>query len=218
VRLRETVKFATYRTPIFNRLMAPSYPYKLDPGELCAMLGFVDATRGTGATIAEVGVAQGNTSVFLLEHLKTVDDDRKLLLFDTFNGFTESSLDHEVHVRGKNKPDVDGFRYGDEGRFNANLRRLGYQRFRTIAGDASAFDWGSLGPIGAVLLDIDLYQPTITILEAVYPRLVPGGGIVVDDCVAGIAWDGALQAYKEFTNAHGLPFERVGQMGAVIRR
>jgi len=217
MRLRETVKYATYRTPGLNRLMAPKYPYKLDPGELCAMIGFIDATRPSGAVIAEIGVAQGDTSVFLLEHLKTTEDDRIPFLCDTFDGFTESSLDHEVKVRGKPRPDVDGFRYGDESRFNTNLRRLGYDNFRTVKGDASQFDWGSVGPIGAVILDIDLYQPTIAILNAIYPRLVPGGGIVVDDCVPGIAWDGALQAYQEFIKERGLPFERVGQMGAVIR-
>ena len=197
--------------------MAPKYPYKLDPGELGAMLSFIDATRGSGAAIAEVGVAQGDTSVFLLEHLRTTQDERTLHLFDTFAGFTEASIDHEVNVRGKSRLDVDKFRYGDETRFNTNLHRLGYDRFRTIKGDASAFDWASLAPIGAILLDIDLYQPTLDILHAIYPHLTPGGGIVLDDCLADTPWDGSLQAYEEFTGAHGLPFERVGHKGAVIR-
>jgi O-methyltransferase len=217
VRLLESTKFAIYRTPVLNRLMAPKYPYKLNPGQLCAMLGFIDATLGSGAAIAEIGVAQGDTSVFLLEHLRTTHDERTLHLFDTFDGFTEVSIDHEVSVRGKSRVDFGAFRYGDEARFNSNLHRLGYTQFRTIKGDASEYDWPSLGPIGALLVDIDLYQPTLDILRAVYPQLVPGGGIVLDDCLPNTPWDGSLQAYEEFIRKHKLPFERVGRKGAVIR-
>ncbi|BBX68080.1 TylF/MycF/NovP-related O-methyltransferase [Mycolicibacterium psychrotolerans] len=217
VNLLEAAKFTVYRTPVLNRLMSPQYPYKLDPGELCAMVGFIDATRGTGAAVVEIGVAQGDTSVFLLEHLKTTGDDRTVHLFDTFAGFTETSLDHEVQARGKKRTELDKFRYGDEARFNANLRRLGYSRFQVHSGDAAEFDWPSLGPLGAVILDIDLYQPTIEILEVIFPRLVPGGGIVLDDCLPDTPWDGSLQAYEEFIQDHALPFERAGHKGAVVR-
>jgi len=197
--------------------MAPRYPYKINPGQLCAMLGFIDSTRGTGGAVAEIGVAQGNTSMFLLEHLKTTQDERILHLFDTFAGFTESSIDHEVGVRGKSRADFDKFRYGDEAKFNENLHRQGYEQFRICSGDATKFDWPSLGPIGAVILDIDLYEPTLEILEAIYPLLVPGGGVVVDDCLPDTPYDGSLQAYEEFIESHALPFERVGHKGAAIR-
>lgn len=88
----------------------------------------------------------------------------------------------------------------------------------TFKGDASKFDWSKVAPIGAVLLDIDLYAPTRAILENIYPHLCNGGGIVVDDCLQDSPWDGALQAYEEFIVAEGLPFERVGEKGAIIRK
>jgi O-methyltransferase len=197
--------------------MAPKYNYKVDPGQLSALLNFIDATKSSNAAIAEIGVAKGGTSVFLLEHLATTGDERTLHLFDTFSGFTDHSVEHEVHSRKKVKRDYDAFRYGDEDRFRLNLLELGYNRFRTIKGDAATFDWSSLRPIGAVLLDIDLYQPTIDVLNAVYPHLVEGGGIVLDDCLANTPWDGSLQAYEEFISRHGLPFERVGRKGAIVR-
>jgi hypothetical protein len=162
-------------------------------------------------------VAQGDTSIFLLEHLATTADPRTLYLFDTFSGFTEDSIDHEVQVRHKSRADYEVFRYGDERIFQRNIRKCGYERFRTVKGDASQFDWHTIGPIGAVLLDIDLYRPTVDVLDAIYPLLAPGGGIVLDDCLADTPWDGSLQAYEEFITAHGLPFERVGGKGAVIR-
>ena len=181
------------------------------------MIGLINATRGSGAAIAEVGVAKGETSVFLLEHLATTGDERTLHLFDTFSGFTDNSIDYEVNNRGMSRRHYDAFRYGDEERFKENLAELGYKKFDTNKGDAAEFDWSQLGPIGAVLLDIDLYKPTRAVLEAVHPYLVPGGGIVVDDCLADTPWDGSLQAYEEFITLHNLPFERVGHKGAVVR-
>jgi len=213
----ELGKQIVYNSPILNRMMAPKYPYKINPGQLCAMVNFIDATRDSASIVAEAGVAHGDTSVFLLEHMAKTGDERTVYLFDTFSGFTERSIDHEVHVRNKDRKEYDKFRYGDEQRFRQNLFSLGYNRFETVKGDASVVDWEALPPIGAMLLDIDLYQPTIDILEAVYPRLAPGGGIVLDDCLAGTPWDGSLQAYEEFIASHGLPFLRVGEKGAVIR-
>ena len=216
--LKEVIKYAVYRTPIVDRIMAPTYPFKLDPGQLAAMVDLIERTRDAGGAVAEIGVAKGNTSVFLLEHLKTRGDDRTLLLFDTFSGFTPESIEHEVRSRGKSVRLYDKFRYGDEARFQRNIRNAGYERFRTIKGDASKFDWSSIAPIGAVILDIDLYQPMVATLAGIYPQLTPGGGIVVDDCLADTAWDGSLQAYEEFIAAHDLPFERVGEKGAVVRK
>ena len=216
--LLESVKYTIYRTPLLERLMVPKYPYKLDPGELVAMIELIEGSRAGGGAIAEVGVAKGDTSLFLLEHLKSVGDQRELMLFDTFSGFTQESIDVEVEERGKPAEYFDKFRYGDEARFQRHLTKAGHTHFRTIKGDAAKYDWESLGPLGAMLLDIDLYAPTIAILEQVFPLLVDGGGIVVDDCLENTAWDGSLQAYQEFTAAHGLPFERVGRKGAVIRK
>lgn len=217
MKLKEAVKYAVYRTPIVGRAMAPVYPFKVDPGELAAMVGLIESSRAAGGAVIEIGVAQGDTSVFLMEHLRTVEDAREVLLFDTFSGFTQSSIELEVESRGKDRAEFDKFRYGDEEIFRKRLSAAGYSAFRTFKGDAAEFDWSSLGPIGAVLLDIDLYEPTKAILDAIYPHLCPGGGIVVDDCVPGGPWDGSLQAYEEFIGTHGLPFERVGHKGAVVR-
>ncbi|HWV26247.1 MAG TPA: TylF/MycF/NovP-related O-methyltransferase [Aeromicrobium sp.] len=217
MRLTEQAKYLVYRTPGIRRLMAPTYPYKINPAQLATMVQLIDATRDSGALVAEVGVAQGDSSVFLLEHLRTCGDDRSLHLFDTFSGFTPESITVEVDERGKDEAEYDKFRYGSEKHFRQNLQRLGYQRFETHAGDASVIDWSAWGGVGAMLLDIDLYEPTRVILDAVYPHLVPGGGIVVDDCLANTAWDGSLQAYQEFIDKHDLPFIRVGEKGALVR-
>jgi hypothetical protein len=42
------------------------------------------------------------------------------------------------------------------------------------------------------------------------------GFILVDDCLAGTPWDGALFAYQEFIQAQGLPTVTVGEKGGII--
>lgn len=212
--LIEIAKYAVYRTPVLSRLMAPRYAPKVEPAALAAMIGFIDRTRHCGGLVAEIGVGQGDSSVFLLEHLLTTGDSRALHLFDTFNGFTDASIAVEVDQRSKTPADMLRFRYGSEARFRRNLTRRGYTNFRTVRGDAATFDW--TGPVAAILLDIDLYQPTLAVLEAVWPLLVPGGGIVVDDVRADTRDDGSMQAYSEFAERHGLEVRRLGSKSAVV--
>ncbi len=214
----ETIKYIVYRTPLLQRVMWPKYPYKINPGQLNALINLIDATRSQNAAIMEIGVAQGDTSTFLLEHLKTTGDSRPVFLLDTFDGFTQDSIDVEVSDRLKDGRPYKSFRYGDEQLFVQAIRHAGYENFRIFKGDASKFDYAGIGPIGAVLLDIDLYAPTRDCLAAIWPHLVDGGGIVVDDCQPDTAWDGSLQAVQEFSEENGLDPIRVGHKGYLLKK
>ena len=207
-----------YRLPVIRNPMLPEYRYWVDPGELAAMVGLIDATRATDGAVVEIGVARGDTSVFLLEHLRTTGDPRTLVLVDTFEGFTPESIDYEVANREKRASELSDYSYGSARIFNHSLARLGYTNYRLIRGDCSKVDWKEIGPVGAVFLDVDLYLPTARTLEAMWPLIVPGGGVVLDDCVEPAWCDGALQAYREFIDRHGLPFRRVGGKGALLEK
>ncbi len=217
-RVMTLIKRIVYRLPVLRNVMLPEYRYWVDPGELSAMVGLIDATRGTGGAIVEIGVARGDTSVFLLEHLRTTGDPRTLVFVDTFNGFTPESIDYEVTNRRKRAAEISDYSYGSARVFNHSLARLGYTNYRIIEGDCSEVDWKEIGPIGAVFLDVDLYLPTAATLEALWPLIVPGGGVVLDDCVEPAWFDGALQACREFIDRHGLPFVRAGGKGALLRK
>ena len=216
--LMTTIKRIVYRLPGLRNAMLPEYRYWVDPGELAAMIGLIDATRGTEGAIVEIGVARGDTSVFLLEHLRTTGDPRTLVLVDTFAGFTGESIDYEVENRRKRAAELSDYSYGSARVFNYSLARLGYSNYRIIEGDCSKMNWDEIGPIAAVFLDVDLYLPTAVTLEALWPRIVPGGGVVLDDCVEPAWCDGALQACREFIDRHDLPFVRVGGKGALLRK
>jgi hypothetical protein len=114
-----------------------------------------------------------------MEHLRTIGDDRPLNLIDTFNGFTQQSVDYEIHNRKKIKSDLMAFRYGNQQIFEKTLHERGYRNFRIFKGDAAAFDYSELAPIAVVLLDIDLYMPTKAALDRIWlswtPDLGPAG-------------------------------------------
>lgn len=212
------IKYVLYRAPILSKVMAPRYNYKVNPGQIAALINLINDTRDSGGVIVEIGVAKGDTSAFILEHMKTTDDLRKVYFFDTFEGFTAESINYEVNVRGKSPVFFNAFKYGNEAIFRRNLTSAGYSNFIIQRGDAANFDWSTLGRVGAVLLDIDLYKPTIEVLNQIWPYIVEGGGIVVDDCLAGTPWDGSLQAYEEFIAIQHLPFRRVGKKGGLLVR
>ena len=206
-----------YRTPLLRNVMLPTYPYWVDPGVLAAMVGLIEATRGTGGAVVEIGVGRGDSSVFILEHLSTTGDPRDLVLVDTFGGFTPESIAHETGERNKARSEISDYSYLDRRVFEHGLARLGYSNYRIVEGDCVKVDWADVtGPVGAVLLDVDLYLPTRHALEAIWPLVVPGGGFVLDDCIEPNWADGALQAYTEFTDRQGLPFTRVGRSGGLI--
>ena len=113
------------------------------------MVELIDATRGRGAVV-EIGVGRGDTSVFILQHLRTTADPRKVVFVDTFSGFTREDLDYEVAKRDKRANEISDYSYGSARIFNHGLARLGYTNYRIIESDCTKVDWEELGPIGAV--------------------------------------------------------------------
>ncbi|MDE2882491.1 MAG: class I SAM-dependent methyltransferase [Acidobacteriota bacterium] len=217
-RLLATAKALAYRTPVLRAPLLPRYPYWVDPGTLAEMIRLIDEPRTREGAIVEVGVARGITSVFLLEHLRTTGDPRPLVMIDTFSGFTAEDIRHETAHRDRRRRDLANFSYGSACALRHSLKRLGYRNFRIIAGDCATVDWREIGPIAALLCDVDLYQPTLATLEAAWPLLLPHGGIVVDDCVEPHWADGSLEALLRFIKAKGLPFQRVGGKAARLTK
>lgn len=92
-----------------------------------------------------------------------------------------------------------------------------YDFFRRFPDEAAAVGY-VVGPVAAMLLDVDLYLPTRVTLDDAWPLVLPGGGIVVDDCAEPHWADGSLEAYRAFIEEHELPFTRVGGKGAGLRK
>jgi O-methyltransferase len=56
-------------------------------------------------------------------------------------------------------------------------------------------DFVAPGGIAVLRLDGDWYESTMTCLRALYPQVVPGGLIIIDDY---FAWDGCAKAVNEY--------------------
>ncbi len=141
---------------------------------------------------AELGVYKGETANFIHE----MDTSRKIHLLDTFEGFHEIDLQHENKQEGKYSP----YEFSD-----TSLEAVK----KYINGNDSVFYYPGYFPESAstlkdktfslVHLDADLYLPTIEGLKFFYPRLVPGGAIIVHDYNHN--WGGIKKALNEFLPA-----------------
>jgi hypothetical protein len=142
---------------------------------------------GIPGQFAEVGVYQGNTARILAQAARS--SGRRLFLFDTFSGFDQADqADTDRPSRSFTDTSLDGVKkfVGTEsveyivGRFPDSLAE------REIA-----------DRFAVVHLDCDLYQPTLAGLAYFYPRLSPGGLLILHDYSSG-HWGGCAQAVDAY--------------------
>lgn len=139
---------------------------------------------------AECGVYRGGTAYLLARVLSA--SPKSLHLFDTFSGMPDAAAaDPSGHVVGD---------FGDTSLDSVKAllapfagvvchRGVIPETFRDIAPDAR---------FALVHLDVDLYQSVRDGLEFFYPRLVPGGIVVVDDYGFEMYREAARRAVDEF--------------------
>lgn len=138
---------------------------------------------------AELGVHKGETAKIIYE----MDPSRKLHLFDTFEGFNALDLQHENKQGGK---------YTTKEFSDTNLETVK----KEINGGSQVVFYPGYFPMTAIgledtkfsfiHLDADLYLPTIEGLKFFYPKLSPGGVIIIHDY--NHTWDGIKKALDEF--------------------
>ena len=136
---------------------------------------------------AEVGVYQGGSARLLADLLR--GSDRPLHLFDTFTGMPPTDLRKDMHREGD---------FGDTSL--AAVRRL-------LADNPSTHLHAGLFPETAaplaehtfalVHVDVDIYRSVLDCCAFFYPRLVPGGFLLVDD-YGWTSCPGARAAVDEF--------------------
>ncbi len=167
--------------------------------------------QGTPGWIVECGVYRGFSFFSLARFLEIFcmgDKTRKVLGFDSFKGFKELSKED-----GPSNPEVtrvvgganpNAFREEFYELLDA-LNKDGFapwsQRAELVEGDVQETipRYLESNPglrISLLHLDIDLYKPVSVALEYLYPRVVPGGIIVMDE-FAHKDWPGESQALED---------------------
>jgi hypothetical protein len=142
--------------------------------------------RSIKGEIAELGVFQGTSAKIF----KMLLPNKKLYLFDTFDGLAEKDIESDENATAT------------AGDFSCDLnsvkRYVGTEGVNYFPGyfPDSTKDLAKDIKFSLVHLDADLYDPQKAGLEFFYPRLSPGGVIFLHDC--NNAWEGSRRALDEF--------------------
>lgn len=144
--------------------------------------------EGLKGDLAELGVYKGNTAVLLAAIARRIGTTAYLL--DTFGGFSPDDLQGIDRDKRMQFEDIS---------LPAVRARVGEQNVRFVAGHfpESAAELPEGARFCLVHLDCDLYAPFRAALAYFYPRLVPGGFLVMHD-YSSLHWNGAEQAVDEF--------------------
>ena len=144
--------------------------------------------EGVAGDFAEFGVYKGATAAVLARHARRLG--RTLWLLDTFEGFDERDF------VGMDAGRATAF--GDTS-LDAVRQRVGEESTVYIQGyfPETATKLPTDRTYCLVNIDTDLYAPIKAALEYFYPRMEPGGFIVVHD-YGSLAWLGAEKAVDEF--------------------
>ena len=148
--------------------------------------------------IAELGVYQGHFASVL----NGCFSDRKIYLFDTFEGFAREEESHDksnfgmVHERDFTDTSVEGVMARMPNPDNCVVRK-GLFPATSVGLENEKFAF--------VSIDTDLYLPIKAGLDFFYDRLATGGFIFVHD-YNNTAFPGARQAIDEFSSSRSIPF------------
>lgn len=189
----------------------------LSPDRLYA---FMEATRHVvkaklPGAIVECGVWKGGAVMSSL--LALVDSgctDREIYLYDTFEGMPMPGMEDCKYDGANIADDFQARKVGDNGstwcrgEFNEvqrNIMGTDYplEKIHFIKGKVEETIPGTIPEQIAILrLDTDWYESTRHELEHLYPRLAPGGVLIIDDYGH---WEGARRAVDEYFARHGIP-------------
>ncbi len=140
--------------------------------------------EGTPGDLLEAGVWRGGSCILMRGILAAnAIKDRKVYVVDSFTGLPPPKPDEFPHDEGLNLHLYDQLAVSLE-QVQANFDRYGLLDEQVIFVKGLFQDTLPLlnaGPFALIRLDGDLYESTSVALESLYPKLSPGGFIILDD-------------------------------------
>lgn len=192
------------------------------PERIAALVHAVDyvVKASIPGDIVECGVWRGGSMMAAALRLQSLGvTDRRLHLFDTFDGMTDP-VDADVDLAGgsaRSQLDADTERSGDvwavasQEEVAANLGTVGYDSVSLVEGRVEdTLPPSDLAEIAILRLDTDWYESTRHELETLYPRLSSGGVLMIDDYGH---WQGARRAVDEFFEDRPVFLSRIDYTG-----
>jgi O-methyltransferase len=189
------------------------------------LLALIDAVRycvrrRVPGALLECGVWRGGSVLAMLLALQQAGvDDRDVYLYDTFDGMTEPG---ELDTSAFEPPALETWRNSSrrnvrpwpelfdpaqvsEEAVRARLEATGYprERIHLVRGDVEeTIPERAPRQVSLLRLDTDWYASTRHELVHLYPRLMPGGVLIVDDYGH---WRGARRAVDEYFDSEAEP-------------
>jgi O-methyltransferase len=164
IRAGRSMQFPTYSASVARRV--EEYHDYVRYATLALAIQRLEQDQILGA-FAEVGVYRGVTSSFIHHQVP----ERRLYLFDTFEGFPNQDLEVTADERFKETSQEGVAELIGDTR-NIEFRK-GYFPDTAIGLESEEF--------ALVMLDVDLYHPAIEVLRFFYPRMVRGGYFFMHD-------------------------------------
>ena len=150
-------------------------------------------------SIIECGVFKGASLIRFATFLKLLKSNKKIIAFDTFGKHTTTKISSD-HKRRKILLSHRKEAISEKQLMNI-LKRKGLEKnIQLIKGDITETvpNYLKLNPklkISLLNLDVDFYEPSMSILKNFYPKLSKGGILMLDDY--GV-WDGETMAVDEY--------------------
>jgi O-methyltransferase len=203
-------------TPDEIQVIRAVAPYtRTGPERIQALVQATSYIAGAGlpGAFVECGVWKGGSMMAVASTLKRLGQTgRDLYLFDTFEGMTApTEVDRSLHgqtaaqMMAATQPNAENiWALAPLDEVRKNMAGTGYPADRihykqgkvedTLPGEAP-------DQIALLRLDTDWYESTRHEMEHLFPRLVPGGVLIVDDYGH---WEGSRRAVDEYVEQHGL--------------
>lgn len=181
---------------------------------LCNAVNYLVKNKIEGDFV-ECGVWRGGSTMAAIDTLMKVGDiSRTVYLYDTFEGMSEPT-EHDKELSGtaadilldnsvkEDATSVWCYSALEEVQKNVGTLKYPTEKVHYVKGKVEDTIPQTLpGKIALLRLDTDWYESTKHELEHLYPLLVPGGVIIIDDYGH---WEGARKAVDEYIAKHKLP-------------
>lgn len=161
--------------------------------------------------IVECGVWRGGMAAGICDVLR----GRKVYLFDSFEGLPPATdIDGQAALEWQSRKDEPTYFDNCRAEQHFALRAMSMSQGGSVDLRPGWFKDTVPGfvpeePIAVLRLDGDWYDSTMVCLEALYPRVMDGGLIIIDDYYA---WDGCARAVHDYLSRYGI-VDRIRQRG-----
>lgn len=182
-------------------------------GKLIAQYELYKMSAALPGAIIECGIFKGNSLSRFAIFRELLDNkfSKKIIGFDTFGKFPQTKFKDDMKSRKKFIADA-----GDESISKEQLLKvLSHKQVEhlveLVKGDITKTvpEYVKTHPelrISLLNIDVDIYEPVVTILEYLYPRVVKGGIIMLDDY--GV-FPGETKAVEEYFAEQDIKIKKI---------